>query len=73
MNERPSLPWPLWMIALDIVGTLLLAFGLYGLLGGVGSEAFKGLAIASIIVGVMLMLPFFIAIVRTAIERSRTG
>lgn len=73
MNERPSLPWPLWMIALDVVGTLLVAFGLFVVFGAVGSGDFKGLAIAAIIVGVMLMLPFLITLVRTAIHRAKTG
>ena len=70
MNERPSLPWPLWMLALDVVGTLLLAFGLFGLFGTSGADAFDGLAIAAAIVGVVLMLPFLVTTVRMVIRRA---
>ena len=29
-----SIKWPFWVLILDVVGTLLLALGLYGLFGG---------------------------------------
>ena len=73
MNERPSLPWPLWMVALDVVGTLLVGFGLFGVFSTGVSAELKDLAIGAIIVGIMLMLPFFITIVRSAIERAKAG
>ena len=73
MNEPPSLPWPLWMIALDVVGTLLFAFGLFGLLSADGPAEFDGLAIAAIIVGVTLMLPFLVTLIRAAMSRAKSG
>jgi hypothetical protein len=59
------------MVALDVVGTLLVGFGLYGVFGAGVSEELRELAIGAIIVGVMLMLPLFLALVRSAIERAK--
>jgi hypothetical protein len=57
-----SIKWPAWVLILDVVGTLLLALGLYGLFGGdelLFSEAvdLKALAIPLTILGVLLMAP----------------
>ena len=71
MTEGASLPWPLWMVALDVVGTLLVGLGLYGVFGTGVSEELQELAIGAIIVGVMLMLPLFLTLVRSAIERAK--
>lgn len=61
MTEQRKLPWPPWALALDIVGTLFLAAGLFGhfmaddLPGAKNLEAF---AIPLIILGTLLMIPF---------------
>lgn len=67
MTGKKDLPWPFWALALDIVGTLLLALGLYGHFGA--NEAIKAVGIPLIVVGVLLTLPFLVILFRQAGRR----
>ncbi len=63
MSENNRLPWPIWAVMLDAVGTLLLAAGLYGTFGGDDlalSEVIDlhAIGIPLIIVGILLIGPF---------------
>ena len=69
-----SIKWPAWVLILDVVGTLLLALGLYGLFGGdelLFSETvdLKALSVPLIIFGVLLMAP----LVLTTISQARSS
>ena len=71
MTKRKPLPWPPWVLALDVFGTLLLAAGLFGLFGGIEPEglegsAVKAISITLIVVGALLTLPFLVAVIRGA-------
>jgi len=63
MSSINRLPWPIWAVILDAVGTLLLAAGLYGTFGG-DDLAFselvdlRAVGIPLIIFGVLLIAPF---------------
>jgi hypothetical protein len=75
MTGRKPLPWPLWTVALDGLGMLLLAFGLFGLLGearfgGLTADDIKAVSIGAIVVGILLMLPFLVAVIRSVIQRQ---
>ena len=64
-----KLKFPLWTIALDIVGTLLVAGGIYGLVADAdplfgGALDLKLLAIPFIVLGVLLMAPLVICVVK---------
>ena len=65
-NGRPRLP--VWALILDLVGTLLVALGLYGMFAE-GDLPFadvvdlRGIAVALIVIGVLLMLPLVLAAV----------
>jgi len=64
-----KLKFPLWVILLDIAGTLLVAGGLFGLLADDGSMLtgaidLKLMAIPLIILGVLLMAPLVIYVVK---------
>ena len=61
MTGKPALPFPIWMIALDVMGTLLLGLGLFGLYGGLAVDdmspaEIQSAAVALIGFGVLLML-----------------
>lgn len=63
MPEANRLPWPIWAVILDAVGTLLLAAGLYGTFGGTDlafSEVIdlRALGIPFMIFGILLIAPF---------------
>ncbi len=63
MAERRRWPWPAWVLALDIVGTLFLVAGLLGLFfeGDPGQEsALAMMAIPLIVLGVLLMIPLIV-------------
>jgi len=71
MTDRQSLPWPIWVLALDVIGALLVAVGIIGLVEGVlpdsiDAERVRPLAIASIVIGALLMLPFVVTVIRQA-------
>jgi hypothetical protein len=73
-NRRP-LPWPPWVLALDVFGTLLVAAGLFGVFGGIEPEGLDGsdvkaLSITLIVVGALLTLPFVVAIIRGTGQRQ---
>ena len=69
MPEQRKWPWPMWVLALDIVGTLFLVAGLLGhfmvdeLPGG---EQLGPLAIPLIILGVVMMIPLVVFSIRSA-------
>lgn len=73
MPEKPKLPFPLWTLMLDIVGTILLAAGLFGLLAGdlpsVEALNLAPLAIPLIIFGVLLMAPLVVFAIKGAAAR----
>jgi hypothetical protein len=69
-----SIKWPFWVLILDVVGTLLLALGLYGLFGGdelLFSQTvnLRALSIPLIIFGVLLIAP----LVLTTISQVRSS
>ena len=73
MTGRKSLPWPLWAIAFDLIGTLLAGFGLYLLIGqGQGPESngadVQGIAIPMIVFGVLLMAPLITIVMRKSLS-----
>ena len=73
MSDRNCLPWPIWALILDGVGTLMLAAGLYGIFGGddlVFAEIvdLNALGIPLVIFGVLLIAPF----VAFTISHART-
>ena len=73
MSDRSRLPWPIWALILNGVGTLLLAAGLYGMFGGddlVFAEIvdLRALGIPLVIFGVLLIAPF----VAFTISHART-
>ena len=73
MHDRNRLPWPIWALILDGVGTLMLAAGLYGIFGGddlVFAEIvdLHALGIPLVIYGVLLITPF----VAFTISHART-
>jgi hypothetical protein len=53
--------FPPWLLALDIVGTIVLGLGLFGQYGG--DSLFAPLAIPLIIIGALLMLPLLVYLV----------
>lgn len=63
--------WPMWPIMLDVIGTLLLGLGIFGQFGG-GDLPFlefmpvQEYAIALILLGVLLMLPLIVVLIRRA-------
>ena len=62
-----KLKFPLWVIFLDIVGTLFVAGGIFGLFTEAGSSSaidLKMLAVPLILVGVLLMAPLVIYAVK---------
>jgi hypothetical protein len=66
---------PVWVLILDIFGTLILALGFYTYFGG-GASLFSGFdnprqaAIVLIIIGALLILPMIIVIVRRGTNRQ---
>ena len=77
MGKR-SLPFPLWMLALDVIGTLLVGFGIFGLSGGFMADAasltdMQAISIAVIVFGVLLMLPLVITVVRKGTGGGGSG
>ena len=74
MTNRKPLPWPPWVLALDVFGTLLIAAGLFGLFGGIEPEGLDGgdvkaISISLIVVGALLTLPLVVAVIRSAGQR----
>jgi len=71
MSRREPLPWSIWVLALDVIGAMLVAFGIIGLVGGVVPDwvepgRVRALSIASIVIGALLTLPFVVTVVRQA-------
>ncbi len=59
------------LLAIDIIGTLLLAAGIFGLVAddaSIGGVDLEGLALPLLIVGVFLMAPLVLHIVRHALS-----
>ena len=78
MAGRNTLPLPMWMMALDVVGTLLLGMGLFGLFGGFAPDGMsagdlKSVSIALIVFGALLMLPLLVTLIRNALSANRSG
>ena len=60
---------PVWTIILDVFGTLLVGGGIFFLVSdgdvlGMRVDEHRGLAIAMLVVGGMLMVPLLVAVVR---------
>ena len=65
MNQAVSIPWVL--IALDALGTVLVVMGILGLTGvNFGNPVLTTVAPGFIIIGVLLMIPFIVWVVRKA-------
>jgi len=63
-QKKPTFPWHL--LALDLVGAALAAWGVYKFVGGEGGATY-------IIVGLLLMAPFAMHIINRAQGLGRTG
>ncbi len=71
MAGQQKIRLPVWAIVLDVIGALLLALGIFGLVGGqtLPLPAFldvRALSIVIIFAGVLLMLPMIVIIIRQA-------
>jgi hypothetical protein len=69
-----SIRWPFWALTLDVIGTLLLALGLYGLFGGDAllfsqTVSLKAFSIPLIIFGFLVMAP----LVLTTVSQVRSS
>lgn len=67
---------PVWTIILDVFGTLLVGGGIFFLVTegevlGMPAAELQGAAIGMIVVGVMLMVPLIVTVVRKAAGQSR--
>lgn len=67
---------PVWTIILDVFGTLLVGGGIFFLVTegevlGMPAADLQGAAIGMIVVGVMLMVPLIVAVVRKAAGQSQ--
>lgn len=67
---------PVWTIILDVFGTLLVGGGIFFLVTegevlGMPAADLQGAAIGMIVVGVMLMVPLIVTVVRKAAGQSR--
>ena len=65
MNEQKKLPWPAWVLILDLVGTLLVGVGIYALVAGdplpfADTIDLRSLAIPIIIFGALLFAPLIL-------------
>ncbi len=75
-SEKTQAGLPAWAVILDVIGTVLLAAGLYGLFAQ--SEApfaetvdLRANATALIVIGVFLMLPLLVAVVRRVASQAQ--
>ena len=58
---------PIWLIALDALGTLLLAFGIMGLVGvDLGLPGITEAAPGLVVVGALLLVPMVVWVFRQA-------
>lgn len=78
MTNRGPLPWPLWMLALDVVGSFILVVGLLGLFGVVvpdsmDSQFIQATSISFVVIGTLLMLPFLVTVIRQALGANKLG
>ena len=78
MTNRGPLPWPIWMLALDVVGSFILVLGLLGLFGVVapdsmGSQSIQATSILFVVMGTLLMLPFLVTVIRQVLGANKTG
>ena len=73
MGDKPPFSLPVWALALDVIGTLLLAAGLVGLFASapfLSSLPFdlSEMAIVLIILGVLLMVPLIVVVIQRAVS-----
>ncbi|MDH3987707.1 MAG: hypothetical protein OEV34_01165 [Gammaproteobacteria bacterium] len=78
MTDRGPLPWPLWMLALDVVGSFILILGLLGLFGlvvpdSIDSQFIQAASISFVVIGTLLMLPFLVTVIRQVLGADKTG
>ena len=78
MTNRGPLPWPLWMFALDLVGSFILVLGLLGLFGlvvpdSIDSQFIQATSISFVVIGTLLMLPFLVTVIRQVLGADKTG
>jgi uncharacterized Tic20 family protein len=62
MTDKPALKWPLWVLILDLVGTALVALGIYAqVVSGplILSDVIdlRAIAVPMIIIGALLVAP----------------
>ena len=65
MTQQNKLPWPAWVLILDLVGTLLVGVGIYALVAGdplpfADTIDLRSLAIPMIIFGALLFAPLIL-------------
>lgn len=75
-GEKKQLGLPAWAVMLDVVGTVLLAAGLYGSfaqseLPFAETIDLRANATALIVIGVFLMLPLLVVIVRHVASQAQ--
>lgn len=71
--DRGKARFPVWPIMLDVIGTLLLAIGIFGQFGGeelpfLEFMPIKEYAIMLILLGVLLMMPLVIVLIKRAVS-----
>ena len=67
MGDNTNIKFPAWLLVLDVVGTLLLALGLYGQFGD--DNPFRQAALALIVTGALLMLPLVVFVITRLTNR----
>ena len=76
-SRNNTFPFPIPLLILDFIGTLLAALGLYEMVGGspVVPESFRFGGYDAVLIGVgfLMILPFVLHIVRSAGEKRREG
>ena len=71
MTTKRKIKLPVWAVILDVLGALMLAAGIILLNGGAGlldvsPTEVAGPAIALIVIGVLLMTPLIVVVIRRA-------
>ncbi len=66
---------PPWALVLDLLGTLLLAVGIYGMVGGddlflAEQVNLRQIAIPLIVIGVLMMAPLVVVFVQRSVARK---
>ncbi len=65
MTDKPALEWPAWVLILDLVGTVLVGFGIYAQVASgplILSDVIdlRALAVPMILIGALLVMPLVV-------------